>query len=514
MDPKKRWAWIAVIASVALIVGGIGFWSLGKSSKVTPEATPVSGAGASPSTIKYVMFFVGDGMGPSQVLISDYFAQELTGKPLVLKSEYRASGTSSTHSQSTYVTDSAAAATALFSGYKTKNGALNILLDGSEAYTIGQAFKDAGRAVGIVSTARITHATPAGVFAHVTNRNEENKIADQLLAFEPEVALGGGLRHFIPKSEKGSKREDETDLVQRFLGKGNAVVRTKDDLAKAVADANTNKLFGLFSMSHMANEIDRKNVPDYAHEPSLAEMTKAAIDVLSRSPNGLFLMVEAGRIDHAAHAHDPRSVVEDTIALDEALQVALEFYNTHPNETLIVVTGDHETGGMGMGFKNQYAMRVHAHKPVVASIEQFNKEFEAKKEEGNGQVDPEWVIAWAKEKWGFELSDEEKAILNEQLNDPEKNEAVYKESAKMVRNVAHLVLTNAISERAGIGWTSYVHTAVPVINYVKAPESVATVFAGFYDNTELPRKITQVAGVKLQPPKPVQAQDVPPAKAS
>lgn len=438
---------------------------------------------------KGIILLIGDGMGVNQVRLADIYAKDVLGHSLAVNS-IRTRGITSTKSAESQVTDSAAAATALYSGYKTNNRKINMLPDGRQAFTVAHAAREEGLAVGVVSTTRLTHATPAGVFSHTPDRNDENCIAEQLLEFAPEVALAGGRRHFIPMSEKGSKRKDQENLIQSMKDKGYEYVVDLKGL-KGVQGQGTDRLFGLFSDSHMAYELDRLNVPKLGAQPSLADMTAAALTILSKNPKGFFLMVEGGRIDHACHAHDVKASIYDTIAFDDAVKVALDFRKDHP-EVLVLVTADHETGGLGLGRGSEYAIEPAALKPIRNSLEYVDKK--VKKDSAR----LEEVLSTA----GFELTEKERGLLSQYPPTTKaRNIEGFKDLPKIddyILSWLHYVLSTVETERAKIGWTSFAHTAQPVITFAVGPGEED--FAGFYDNTDIAKKMCKLLGVTPHQP--------------
>ncbi|ENN95724.1 Alkaline phosphatase [Methanocaldococcus villosus KIN24-T80] len=446
------------------------------------------GSNESKHKVKNVILLIGDGMGVTQAYIAERYKQEVENGNLVILTKFKNKGLITTYSESSEITDSAAAGTALLSGYKTYNGMINMKPDGSiPKKTLGELAKKMGKSVGIVTTTRITHATPASVYAHVKSREEEDEIAEQLLEFEPTVAFGGGLEYFIPKDMKDSKRKDNKNLIEEFKKKGYVVVFNKKELENI--DINkTNKIIGLFAKSHMAYEVDRENIDKYKDQPSLAEMTEMALKILEKNPKGFFLMVEGGRIDHACHAHDAKSEIMDTIAFDNAVKVALDFQKKHP-DTLIVVTADHETAGMSVGTGTEYYANITALKNINASIEYMIKEISKNSTKEN-------ILRLIKEHWGIELTDDEKALLFKKSPTSKINDSYllskYPKINKYVRNWAGFALSEIESRRAHIGWASFAHTAVPVPVYAIGPNS--EIFNGFYDNTEVPEKIKEVWG--------------------
>jgi len=437
---------------------------------------------------KGIILFIGDGMGINQLRSAAIYSEKVLGKPLVIDS-LPIRGTTTTYSANSEVTDSAAAATALYAGHKTNNGAINILPDGKRVFTIGHAAKNAGMSVGVLSTTRLTHATPAGAFAHTPDRDDENLIAEQLVDFGADVAMAGGLMHFIPASQQGSARKDDTNLVEALKSRGYACVTTVSEL-QAVDPSATPKLFGFFGSSILDYEIDRQNDASLSSQPDLAEMTRVALSILGRNPRGFFVMIEGGRIDHACHGHDIKASIYDTLAFDKAVKVGLEYQNTHP-DVLVLVTADHETGGMGLGRGAEYALNVAALEPIKSSLESLNKKLQ------KNPGDLENILKDA----GFELTEAERAVVVKQA--PEKKiEAVPGGEnvpiPKYILSWAQYALGLIESDRSKIGWTSFAHTAQPVITYAVGPG--AAEFSGGYDNTDIAKKMAKLLGLTIDPP--------------
>ncbi|MEN6516602.1 MAG: alkaline phosphatase [Methanospirillum sp.] len=308
---------------------------------------------------KNVILLIGDGMGYSELTAARWekanesLATYATTSLALDHLEY--SGYVTTYCADSFITDSAPAATAIMAGVKTNLGvigedatAVNKKSDGARVASIAELAKRAGKATGAVTTTRITHATPAGLYAHVNDRDNETLISSQLLASGMDLAFGGGYPYFInatvkdPWGAKG-KRTDGRDLIAEFRSAGYTVVNNSTGLAGVKAREGT-KVLGLFSSSHM--EYDRAR--NTTNEPSLAAMTGKALEILGKDKDGLFLMVEGGRIDHAGHARDYANNTGDTLAFDAAVQTALDFTKKNP-DTLVIVTADHETGGLTLG---------------------------------------------------------------------------------------------------------------------------------------------------------------------
>ncbi len=334
---------------------------------------------ASEPSAKNVILLIGDGMGFPQLgaaraelagwNLSDYAKTELH------MDNMEQTGYVTTFSANSFVTDSAPAATAMATGNKTNNGvigqdatAVQYKKDGENLTTILELAEEAGLSTGLITTTRITHATPAAFYAHVDNRDNESEIADQLLESDVDVVLGGGLSYFVGKNEtdpvgKKSKRGDNRNLIDEFIAK--EYVFVYNGTAFQGVDSNeTEKLLGLFETSHMQYELER--LASTEKDPSLANMTEKAIAILSKNPKGFFLMVEGGRIDHASHARSLNNATMDTLAFDDAVRTALDFAEKD-NDTLVIVTADHECGGLVLQPENLDEYEAGGLKPVFAS---------------------------------------------------------------------------------------------------------------------------------------------------
>jgi alkaline phosphatase len=315
-----------------------------------------------------IIFFVVDGTGFEDLATASYYSTKVLNRPLLFREIMGrgASGSMLTHSLTSVVTDSAAATSAWSTGRKIVNGALSMFPDGRSLTTILELAREAGKATGLVTTTRMTHATPAGWIARVASRDSEDEIAEQYLEFAPEVLLGGGAGHFLAES-----RRDGRDLAGAFHTQGYQVLRTREDLLASNAD----RLLGLFAPGtrHLPYEIDRRFQD--APSPSLAEIARKGIQVLEGAQSGFVLQVEAGRIDHANHDNDPAGMVWDWMAADEALAVLVEFVDRTP-ETLLILAADHDTGGGTVyGYGSGYQGSTPAFRTLQRqriSLESFN----------------------------------------------------------------------------------------------------------------------------------------------
>ena len=434
---------------------------------------------------KYVFYMIGDGMSSAQRQISEYYAQEQKNDPnyhLAVNS-MPVSGIITTQSADTLVTDSAAAGTALATGIKTNNGVIAMTPEGKKLKTLLEGAQKQGKATGLISTTRLTHATPATFVAKNMNRNAENEIANDFVDANVDFLAAGGFRNFI--SGKNSKRKDNRNLINEFKEHG-----YKTFIGKASTSSFLNynpqvgeQVLALFTKSHLPYAMDRIE----GQTPSLSQITHNGIELLAKDKDGFFLMVEGGRIDHAAHANDVAGVVGDTIAFDNAVKEAIAFYKKHPKETLIVVVGDHETGGMGLGMGKHYFINIDRVANFKESIED--------KLQGVYKGDHAAFFKHIEEKFALkDLTADEKEQINAAMNFVDTGK---KDTAKrwggydpVAMAVAHVT-----SKRAGIYWTSYVHTATQII--VSAQGVHAADFGGFYDNTDVAKKLANIIDVNI-----------------
>lgn len=313
-----------------------------------PACVPWSGGGAG-----NVVLMVPDGMGLASVTAARIYKGGLGGRPLNMET-LETIGLQRTYSRNSTVTDSAPAASAWACGEKFNNGEICKHSEGfPNKRTILELAKQLGKSTGIVATSRITHATPAAFAAHVTDRDCENEIARQyIMETKPDVILGGGVLKF--DTERNTDRDGAGcpqftgDLIEAAEREGYAIVTTAAEMEKA--SAHGKKLLGLFSPGSMTPVYRRQAG---TAEPTLAEMTKAALRILERNPKGFFLMVEGSQVDWANHGRNLEYQVTETLAFDDAVGIVLDWINDrrHPGRkgnTLLIVAPDHETGGFAI----------------------------------------------------------------------------------------------------------------------------------------------------------------------
>ncbi|MFC1676564.1 alkaline phosphatase [Planctomycetota bacterium] len=287
--------------------------------------------------VRNVILFIGDGMGLNHTTFARF---KTVGPTWRLHTERMPIvGLVGTYSNNALVTDSAASGTALATGFKTDNGVVSQLADGREVMTILEAAKSKGMATGLVVTSTITHATPACFAAHVKKRGFQQQIAEQIIENKVNVLLGGGRKFFIPKSKPNSARKDNRDLIKEAIAAGYSYIETTEQLNSA----DNPYLLGLFNIDALTTQEP---------EPTLAQLTEKAIEILSKKKKGLFaenkgffLMVEGSQIDWAAHENNPDYCLRQTILFDQAVKSAIDFA-LKDRHTLVIVTADHETGGL------------------------------------------------------------------------------------------------------------------------------------------------------------------------
>ena len=451
-------------------------------------ALAVASVNAAAEAPKYVFYFIGDGLAASQRQVTEYYLQHKTGneEARLVMNEMPVAGINTTHASDSLVTDSAASATALAAGVKTNNGVIGLDVEGKPVTTLLEGAAENGMRTGLITTTRLTHATPAAFAAKNESRDNENELAMDYVDAPVHFFAGGGYRNFVGPDHEGSRRTDDKDLIAKFDAQGFDTfvgLNSVDDFM-GYEGTKDSQVFAAFTSSHLPYEIDRLQSMD---SPSLAEITHKGIDVLSQSEDGFFMMVEGGRIDHASHAQDVIGTVYDTLAFDAAIAKAVEFYKQNPEDTLIVVAGDHETGGLGMGFGENYFMNMENVANARVSIE------DVLQGQYKGDRDAFFELI-ARDFTMNDLTAEERANIETAMNvvDAEDENAIatYGGYDPVAIAVAHVQ-----SRRAGIYWTSFAHTAtqVPLSAMGKGAEALG----GFKDNTQVAQALARVMQVEI-----------------
>ena len=441
---------------------------------------------------KYVFYFIGDGMGVNQVNGAEMYLAEQEGrigvKPLLFTT-FPAGTMATTFSATNSVTDSSAAGTALATGEKTYNGAVSMDDDKNVLSTVAERAKKAGRKVGIATSVSVDHATPAAFYAHQPNRSRYYEIALDLPKAGFDFYAGSG---FLKPTTTADKKE-APNVFPIIEEAGYTIARGLDEKA---ADAK--------KMILIQKEGAEPSCLPYAidHEEgdlTLPEITESAVSFLSKgNKKGFFLMVEGGKIDWACHSNDPVTVFEEVIDLDNAVRVAYEFYKKHPKETLIVVTADHETGGMGLGI-GKYELHLKSLLNQKQSQDLLSKAITDLRKDKAGKASWNEIKDLLTEKMGFwkELPltwEQEKMLRDEYEQSFVKNKVVFEESLYARTEPLAAAARKVMSQIAMVGWTSSSHTAgyVPVF----AIGAGADLFTGKMDNTEIPKRIAKAAGYK------------------
>ena len=475
---------------------------------------------------KYVFLFVGDGMAPSQFTATEYYLASKDnvtnyGISRLCFTQFPVTGISNTHDYGSLITDSASAGTAFASGKKTLSSMINVdPRDGRTPYkTIAEYAKDAGMKIGMVSTVTLTHATPAAFYAKTSNRNnvdgnatEPVGIAQQLIESGYDYYGGGWI------SSNSANNDKYLDDARKA---GYTVTRTP--AAFNALKANNGKVIALAERVQdsgaMHYEIDRKST-----DLSIVDFTKKGIELLE-NPNGFFLMVEGGKIDWAGHANDAGALIHDMLAFDNAVEVALEFYKKHPEETLIAVIGDHETGGMGVGWAGTagipaqsgvsanlgmgYSMYFDRISKQTKSYVAFDEEVinpykirvtdisQRKLEDLYNDIYNSFGIdirPGSQNVSDFQKKQIEiafKRSMEQEVETPQEGWSVFHGTYEPLS----VKLTQIMNQTAGIGWTSYSHTATPVATFAIGAHQ--EIFGGYYDNTEIFFKLASAMNLKV-----------------
>ena len=472
---KKFRSWLLPFALVALLCACAG----------QPPSEP-----AAATRPKNIIILFADGVAPVQWEFGRTTSRALRNQPfastdIVLREG--ALGLLSTHSNNSMVTDSAAGGSAMSTGVKVNNGSVSVAPDGSQPGTVMQAAKAAGKRIGLVTTAEIHDATPAAFSVNARDRRDGQAIVDQYYALEPDVLIGGGRDFFLPKGVPGGKRTDGRDMVAAFAQKGYQVARTPQEMLAARGA----RLLALFADEDMEFELDR----EAAREPSTADMARAALNVLARdndNANGFVLLVENENTDTAGHHNDAAALMRALWAFDDAVKVALEFQKKAPGETLILLAGDHETGGLsvtyaqrdvtGPGAKERFSPALKE----MQMIERISMSLAVvDRTLGATPKGEDLDRLLAQHFPGFNL-------------DADLREAILKR-APLERNLmgygpSRAALSRMVSRQTGFYWGTTGHTTEPVAVGALGPG--AHLFRGYQDNTEFARHLHALIGAR------------------
>ncbi|MBO7683457.1 MAG: alkaline phosphatase [Kiritimatiellae bacterium] len=442
---------------------------------------------------KYVFLFIGDGMSTPQRMVTEEFARKCGLGDLAMNHLPYQSNTR-TISADAIITDSAASGTAIACGKKTKNGMLGVDPAKKRVSSVAEVAKRRGMKVGIVTTVTIVHATPAAFYSHLANRGRFYRIALDLVGSGFDYFAGGGVYDKFDDRKDPDYRGNVFDLARKA---GYAV--TIDDRAAWAALRPGGKSWSVFGHFGMNFAIDADG-----SEPTLAELLAKGVELLD-GPQGFFMMCEGGKVDYACHANDAATNIRDILALDDAVKAALAFQERHPDETLVVTTGDHETGGLSMGFAGiggKFRVEMLANQKV--STESFSSAIKKRIRErlarDGGDLTIEEVKPMLREAFGFVFpGDGGAAAGGIELRDGEVRQlrAALAKDVSFVRakrrdTTAHDVARiyvfaqtakNVLNARAGVGWSSGSHTALPTFTTAKGPG--ADILVGMDDNADI-----------------------------
>ena len=452
---------------------------------------------------KYVFYFIGDGMGTNQVLGTEMYLSELKGeigRQRLCMTQFPYSGQAATFSASNGITDSAAAGTCLASGKKTNNGVLGQDAEGKDVRTVAEILKAQGWGVGIMTSVAIDHATPGAFYAHVPSREMYYEIGKQL-AFSDFDFFGGAAFHQPnlsrlvgnPKSVMG-KRTNLYDLCEEqgyTLAHGFEEAQGLMDAKKMILMQSTDGIDRNKPSYNIPYAIDRK-----ADDLTLEQIVRTAIPFLSSKHERFFMMVEGGMIDYASHGNDAATAFGEVIAMDEALRVAYAFYQAHPDETLIVVTADHETGGMALG-NSDYTLNLqllqHQHCSAWILSDKVSALFKDKKS-------PRWetVQRVLTESLGLydkvEVTAEEDAALQEAYKKAVSHKGSDMKTMYKDINEIGALAVQLLNTKSKIGWTTTAHSAhaVPIFAVGVGAER----FSGWHDNSDIAKLILRATGTR------------------
>lgn len=439
---------------------------------------------------KYIFYFIGDGMGLGHIMITEaYNRTVLNNDEHLTMLQFPVTSMATTYSANRHITDSSAAGTALSTGNKTNNYMLGVTPDSVPVFSIAKALKDNGYGVGIATTVTLNDATPAAFYGHAPNRKLYYEIGKGIIGSNYEFFAGYNL------ISKNNNKGEKTDLYEKIEKDGYKIVKGKEDYEKI---KNHNKIILLnkpnraghcgYTVDSMGN--DNFNVP-YLTQTCMNHLQK-------NSPEKFFMMIEGGNIDWIAHANDP-GVVKSILDFDEGIKIAYDFYKKHPDETLIVVTADHNTGGMTFGVRGNKRVTLKNLDYQKVSISMFQEYCKDLQKSGK-EITWDDMKTYLKQNLGLygaiEVDKKDDKLIQESFNktftkkDVEDVKTLYTTYNNFIADVF-----NVFNKYTGIGWTTTGHTGdfTPVYAIGVGAEE----FNGLNNNIDLPKKIAKIAGAKF-----------------
>ncbi len=515
----------ALVIAAGSVYTGVCLTENGKvSAAADQKASETAYSGKKP---KYIFMFIGDGMSYPQIQVTqDYYSairdtnnnDILEANSFLNFTHFDAAGSAITYDSTSFCPDSASTATSLSTGHKTYSGTINMDETFTTSYeTIAEKLKDQlGYKIGIISSVNLNHATPAAYYAHQASRNSYYEIGLEMIGSDFDYFAGGGLK------QVSGKNGDRANLYDLAAEKGYNVVMTQAEAEKLTAEDGKSIIIGetLADSDSLSYANDRA-----ADEWALSDYVEKGIEMLDND-NGFFMMVEGGKIDWACHANDAGSTISDTVALGCAVSEALDFYYQHPDETLIVVTGDHETGGLTIGYAGtNYDTFLTNLKNQKLSYAKFDSDYVAKYKENNTSFDDVMkditrlfglkAPAGAAEKAAqtdsadkhpesdndgtLELTEYEYQLLKDaytatmtRTGDEEIGQAEYVLYGSY--EPLSVTITHLLNNKSGVNFASYAHTGLPVGVFAQGAGS--ELFNGYYDNTDIYNKLAELTDIQ------------------
>jgi alkaline phosphatase len=453
--------------------------------------------------------FIGDGMGLHQTHLTERFLAEKANKPgvkILNFNKFPSYGHITTFPTDQFITGSAAAGTALACGEKTSMKSIGMASDKKRKLeSVAEFAKKQNMKVGIISSASIDHATPACFYAHQPHRKNYYEISLELADSNFDYFAGGGFLYpdgnpkksseldNYGKSESRDTNKEKINSYTNAKNKSYTIIRSKEEFQKLKKGAN--KIIAinpnLADGESLPYDIDSKK-----DDIKLSEFTTKGIELLD-NPNGFFMMIESGKIDWACHSNDAVTTIHEVLELEKSVEKALEFYKKHKDETLIIVTADHETGGLGLGFTLKgYKSNYDLFKYQNISSEEFAILFDKKMNEKDFNFEQalkmsEQYFGLNKEENKTTLTEYEISVLQKAFADSYKKNKTAENKIKYSGNHPYATANlRILSNKAGVAWTSFYHSASPVP--IRAIGNSSDKFAGYYHNNEVALKIKEL----------------------
>lgn len=458
-----------------LIQSGVLATAAGLLPSSSKSANPKSSSAKKP--VRGIIFLVSDGMSAGVLTMADQLSQQTRDRATrwsqLMTAEDAVHGLMETYSSNSLVTDSAAAASAWGGGQRIPNGHINVTDSGRELEPINATLKKAGLRTGLVTTATVTHATPAGFTANTPERNRQDDIAPQYLD-RADIILGGGTPFFDPK-----KRGDQRDLAADFSHAGYDVVRDRD----AMLAAKSPKLLGLFADGHLPYTVDHQNSQTLRKSvPTLAEMSRVALDRLLRDDTLFLLQIEGARIDHAAHANDIAGLLWDQIAFDDAIVAAQEAI-AGLDDILLIVTSDHGNANPALNGTGARYARTNQHFAEVQKIKASHEHLLSEWRNAQSKS-PDVLSKLMKNELQITPTRPEAEVLFDSLQGKE-----ITEWSNQLNNPKGL-LGQIVGNHTGTGWTGVSHTADPTVLTALGPQ--ANRFHGLIRNDHIHQHLLDI----------------------